>query len=114
MNGLRRGDGRVRVAHGCHGDETTLHDDEGFDAKERWFPQHHVRPLAHFQAAHFMADAVGDGGVDGQLGHVAFHAGVVMPVGVAGQRATLLFHLVGGLPATHAHLTHATHGLRVG
>ena len=68
-----------------------------------------------------MADAVGNRGVDGELGHIAFDAAVVVSVAVAhqtirakgGQFAALLFHFVRGLPAAHDDLAHTAHGLRV-
>ena len=68
-----------------------------------------------------MADAVGNGGVDGEFGHIAFDAAVVVSLVVAhqavrpkgGQFAALLFHFVRGLPAAHDDLPHAAHGLRI-
>ena len=60
-----------------------------------------------------MADTVRNGGVDGKLGNVAFHPGVVISVGIAWQLAALHFHFVCGLPATQNHFTHTAHGLAV-
>ena len=118
---LWRGDGGIGVTHGGHGDEAPLHDDERFDAKKRRFPQHDVGPFAYLDAAHLVADAVCNRRVDGELGHIAFDAAVVVSIVVAhqtvrpkgGQFAALLLHLVCGLPAAHDDLTHAAHGLRV-
>src|SRR5271154_1718535 len=56
---------------------------------------------------------MGDGGVDGVLGDVAFGAGVVVAGGVFGERAALCFHFVGGLPGTEHDFAYAAHGLRV-
>ena len=60
------------------------------------------------------ADAVGDGGVDGVFGDVAFDAEIVVVAALFGQLAALLFHFVGGLPGADDHFGHAPHGLRVG
>ena len=60
-----------------------------------------------------MADAVRNGGVDGKLGNIAFHAGVVIAICVARQLAALNFHFVSSLPATQNHFAHAAHGLAV-
>ena len=114
MHRLRRGNGGVRVAHGGHGDEAALHDDEWFDAEERRFPQHQIGPFADLDAAHLVADAVRNRRVDGEFGDIAFDPRVVMAVTVAGQLAALLFHFVRGLPATHDDFTDAAHGLAVG
>jgi len=60
-----------------------------------------------------VAHAVCDGGVDRVLGDVAFDAGVVMAICVAGQAAALLLHLVCGLPGADDDLAHPAHGLAV-
>ena len=113
MHGLWRGDGSIGVAHGGHGNEAAFQDDSRFDTKEGRLPNDQVGPFTHFNAAHFMANAVRDGGVDGKLGNVAFHTGVVVALGVARQLAALHFHFVRSLPATQNHFTHAAHGLAV-
>ena len=62
-----------------------------------------------------MGDAVGNGGVDGVLGDVAFGAEVIgAALLVFRQQAPLHFHFVGGLPGTADHLAHPAHGLGVG
>ena len=78
MHGLGCRDGRIRVAHGGHGDEATFEDQRGFDAEKGGLPDHQVGPFADFDAAHFVADAVGDGRVDGVFGDVTFDAEVVV------------------------------------
>src|SRR5690554_3401983 len=61
-----------------------------------------------------MGDAVGNGGVDGVLGDVAFGAEVVGAAFlVFRQQAALHFHLVGRLPGSADHLTHPAHGLGI-
>ena len=60
-----------------------------------------------------MANAMGNGRIDGQLSDIALHSCIVMPATVVRQGAALHFHFVGGLPATQNHLTHSSHGLAV-
>ena len=60
-----------------------------------------------------MADAVRNGWVDGEFGHVALHACVVVTFCISWQFAALNFHFVRGLPATQNNFTHTAHGLAV-
>ena len=60
-----------------------------------------------------MRDAVGDRGIDRVLGDVALDPEIVAARAVAGQRAALLLHLVGGLPRADDDLADAAHGLAV-
>ena len=57
---------------------------------------------------------MGDGGVDGVLGDVAFGAGVVVAIAVFGQCPPLHLHLVPRLPGAEDDLTNAPHCLGVG
>ncbi len=61
-----------------------------------------------------MGQAVGYGGVDGQLGHVAQDAGVVVALAVAFERAELALHLGGHGEGAADGLAGAAHALGVG
>lgn len=112
---LGRGDGGVGVAHGSRCNHPTFHNERGFYTKEGRVPQHQVRQLAHFHGTHFVRNAVGNRGVDGVLGDVAFGAQVVRTQWfVVRQQAALHFHLVGGLPGATHHFPYPPHGLGVG
>ena len=122
MHRLRCGNAGIGIAHGGHGNEAAFQNQRRFDAEEGGLPHHQVGPFADLNAADLMADAVGDGRVDGVLGHIAFGAKVVValqvfhglgPTGLRLQPAALLFHLVGRLPGAQNHLAHAAHGLAV-
>ena len=122
MHRLGRGDGGAGVAHGGQGDKAALEHQRGLDAKEGRFPHHQVRPFAHFDAAHFVADAVRNRGVDGVFGDVALGPEVVVAAvffgGLAAARigaepAALGFHFVGGLPGADDDFAHAAHRLAV-
>ena len=64
-------------------------------------------------AADVLGDAVGDRRVDRVLGDVSLDALVVVARAVAGQRAELHLHLVGGLPGPDDGLADPAHRLRV-
>ncbi|MNR11116.1 hypothetical protein D3C85_1274040 [compost metagenome] len=81
---LWRRDRGIGVAHQAGRDGTTLENQRRLHAKKRRAPEHQIRPFAHFDRAHFMADAVGDRRVDGVLGDVAFGAEVVVACTIAG------------------------------
>ncbi len=57
---------------------------------------------------------MGDGGVDGVFGDVAADAQIVVVAFLAGERAALALHLVGGLPGANDRLADPAHGLAVG
>ena len=110
---LRRGDRGVGVAHGGVGDEAAFDDDLRLDAEKGRAPQHQIGDFAHFDGADVVAEAVGDGRVDGVFGNVTFDAGVVVVARLFGQATALHFHLVRGLPGAQDHLADAAHGLRI-
>ena len=64
-HGLRRRDAGIRVAHVGHGNEAAFENDLGFDPEEGGFPDHGIGQFSHFDAADFVRNAVGAGGVDG-------------------------------------------------
>ena len=112
---LRRGDGGVGVAHGRTGNHAALQNQRGFDAKESRLPQHQIRQLTDFNRANFVGNAVGNGGVDGVLGDIAFSTQVIGPQRfIFRQQAALHLHFVRRLPGAADDFTYATHGLGVG
>src|SRR4051794_11315258 len=60
-----------------------------------------------------MTYAVRDGWIDRVLRDVAFDAQIVVRAPVTRQRATLLLHLVRGLPCARDHFADAAHRLRI-
>ena len=60
VDGLRRRDRRVRVAHRRRGDHAALDDQRRLDAEERRPPQHEIRELADLDRADVLRDAVRD------------------------------------------------------
>ena len=58
-------------------------------------------------------NAMGDRGVDGVFRNIAAGAQVVILARLIGKSATLLAHLVGGLPCADDHLADAAHRLAV-
>src|SRR6476660_7469752 len=60
-----------------------------------------------------MTDAVSDGRVDRVLGDIAFDAEVIVATRLLRQPATLLFHLVRGLPRLRDDLANTPHGLAI-
>ena len=86
----------------------------GLDAEIRRLVEHEVGQLAPLDAADVLGDAVGDRRVDRVLGDIALDALVVVARAVAGQRAELHLHLVGGLPGPDDGLADPAHRLRVG
>ncbi|MDT4835700.1 hypothetical protein FQZ97_693740 [compost metagenome] len=110
---MRRGDGRVGVAHGRQRDAAALEHQRRLHAEERGLPHHQVGPLADLERTDDVRDAVRDGGVDRVLGDVALDAEVVVARAVFRQCAALALHLVGRLPGADDHLAHAAHGLAV-
>ena len=79
-DGLRGGDAGVGVAHARVADAAVFDDDLGFYAEKGRFPEHNIGHFARFDGADVLADAVGDGGVDGVFGDVALDAEIVEAV----------------------------------
>lgn len=75
--------------------------------------RHQVSPLAHFDRADLVRDAVGQRRVDGVFGNVTLDAVVVVAFGVAWQFAALLQHLVRRLPGAQYDFADPPHGLAV-
>ena len=82
---LRRGNGGIGIAHGSGDDEATLDNQGRLDAEEGGSPQRYIRQLADLKGTHYMADAMGDGWVDGVLGDITLDAEIVVLGGVAFQ-----------------------------
>ena len=59
-------------------------------------------------------NAVGDGGIDGDLGDVALDAEIVIVAFFLRQPAALLLHLVGGLEGADQDFADPAHRLAVG
>ena len=60
-----------------------------------------------------MRNTVGDGGIDGVFGEIAFNTGIVMMLTVFGQWPTLPFHFVSRLPTPQNGFSHSAHRLRI-
>lgn len=97
------------------GDEAALDDVGGLGAEPSRVPDDEVGELADLDAAHEVGEALGEGGVDRVLAHVAPDPEVVgagAPVG--GEGAPLDLVLVGRVPGAQDDLAAAAHGLGVG
>lgn len=95
VGGLRRGQGGVGVTHVGPADHAALDHHLGLGAEELRFPEHEVGVFAHFHGADEVADALRDGGVDRQLGHIAQDAEVVVAGRIFGEFAAGGLHGVG-------------------
>ena len=113
-HGLRSGNRRVGVAHDRPRDHAALHDHLRLHSEKRRLPQHQVREFARFHRADFVRDAVGNRGIDRELGDVAPHAHVVASGFFAGQRSALALHFVRGLPGARDDFADPAHRLRIG
>ena len=106
--------GGVRVADDAVRREAGLQHELRLGAEVLRAPQHDVGELADLDGADLVGEAVRDGRVDGQLGHVAQDALVVVALAVAGLGAELGLHLPGHGEGAADGLAGAAHALRVG
>ncbi len=111
---MRCRDRGVGVAHLCIGNYPTLNYDFGLSAKKRRLPQDQIRQLADLHRTDLRGHSVRDRRIDGVFGDIAAGAEVVGPIGILGQQAALLAHLVRRLPGPADHFAHPPHRLAVG
>src|SRR4051812_37375155 len=111
MNGLRRGNRCVRIAHGRGENHPALDDHCGLHAEESRFPEHDVRKLANFDRTDLMTHAMCERGIDRVFGNVAPYAKIVIASSVLTECAALYFHLVRCLPGSRDHFSNASHRL---
>ena len=114
MHRLRRGDGRIRVAHRRRDDHAAFDNQRGLGAEEGRLPQHDVRQFVDFKRADLVRNTLRDSGIYSVFRDITFHAKIVMTCVVLRQRAALRFHFVRGLPGARDHFADAAHRLRVG
>ena len=110
---LRGWQGGVWITHDGPVDHPALDHQLRFGPEETRVPQHQVGHFADFDRAQHVADALGEGRVDGDFGHVPQDAEVVVVGAVFGQLAARGFHRVGGLHDPQPVFTDPAHGLGV-